>query len=61
MAEAYSQDLRGRVIDVVVGDGMSGRAVAARFGVRRVAYAIRRRRVRSCASSFSAAIDLAKA
>jgi transposase len=37
MAEAYSQDLRDRVIDAVVGDGMRGRAAAARFGVRREA------------------------
>jgi transposase len=33
MAGAYSQDLRDRVIDAVVVDGMSRRAAAARFGV----------------------------
>jgi transposase len=33
MAGAYSQDLRDRVIDAVVGEGMSRRAAAARFGV----------------------------
>jgi transposase len=33
MASAYSQDLRDRVIDAVVGGEMSRRAAAARFGV----------------------------
>jgi transposase len=33
MAGAYSQDLRDRVIDAVVVEGMSRRAAAARFGV----------------------------
>jgi transposase len=33
MAGAYSQDLRDRVIDAMVGEGMSRRAAAARFGV----------------------------
>jgi len=33
MAEAYSQDLRDRVIDAVVLEGMSRRAAAGRFGV----------------------------
>ena len=33
MAAAYSQDLRDRVIDAVVREGMSRRAAAARFGV----------------------------
>jgi transposase len=33
MAGAYSQDLRDRVIDAVVGDGMSRRGAAQRFGV----------------------------
>jgi transposase len=33
MAGAYSQDLRDRVIDAVVGEGMSRRTAAARFGV----------------------------
>ncbi len=33
MAGAYSQDLRDRVIDAVVGERMSRRAAAARFGV----------------------------
>jgi transposase len=33
MAAAYSQDLRDRVIDAVIGGKMSRRAVAARFGV----------------------------
>ena len=33
MAGAYSQDLRDRVIDAVVVEGMSCRAAAARFGV----------------------------
>ena len=33
MAGAYSQDLRDRVIDAVVREGMSRRAAAARFGV----------------------------
>jgi len=33
MAGAYSQDLRDRVIDAVIGQGMSRRAAAARFGV----------------------------
>src|SRR5262252_1179690 len=33
MASAYSQDLRDRVIGAVVGEGMSRRAAAARFGV----------------------------
>jgi transposase len=33
MAGAYSQDLRDRVIDAVVGGGMSRRGAAARFGV----------------------------
>jgi transposase len=31
MASAYSQDLRDRVIDAVLGGGMSRRAAAARF------------------------------
>ena len=33
MAGAYSQDLRDRVINAVVVEGMSRRAAAARFGV----------------------------
>ena len=33
MARAYSQDLRDRVIDAVVLDGISRRAAARRFGV----------------------------
>jgi transposase len=33
MARAYSQDLRDRVIDAVLRDGMSRRAASARFGV----------------------------
>ena len=33
MARAYSQDLRARVIDAVVGAGLSRRAAARRFGV----------------------------
>lgn len=33
MAGAYSQDLRDRVIEAVVGEGMSRRAAATRFGV----------------------------
>jgi transposase len=33
MASAYSQDLRDRVIDAVVREGMSRRAAAGRFGV----------------------------
>jgi transposase len=33
MAGAYSQDLRDRVIDAVVLEGMSRRAAADRFGV----------------------------
>ena len=33
MAGAYSQDLRERVIDAVVVEGMSRRAAAAWFGV----------------------------
>ena len=33
MASAYSQDLRERVIDAVLVDGMSCRAAARRFGV----------------------------
>ena len=33
MASAYSQDLRDRVIDAVLGGGMSRRAAADRFGV----------------------------
>ncbi len=33
MASAYSQDLRDRVIDAVLGGGMSRRAAAARFEV----------------------------
>jgi transposase len=33
MPGAYSQDLRDRVIDAVVREGMSRRAAAARFGV----------------------------
>ena len=33
MAGAYSQDLRDRVIDAVVLEGMSRRSAAARFGV----------------------------
>ncbi len=33
MPRAYSQDLRDRVIDAVVGAGMSRRAAANRFGV----------------------------
>jgi len=33
MAGAYSQDLRDRVIDAVVRDGMSRRGAAQRFGV----------------------------
>jgi transposase len=33
MASAYSQDLRDRVIDVVIRGGMSRRAAAVRFGV----------------------------
>lgn len=33
MARAYSQDLRDRVIDAVVREGMSRRAAANRFGV----------------------------
>jgi transposase len=33
MASAYSQDLRDRVIDAVVREGMSRRGAAARFGV----------------------------
>ena len=33
MARAYSQDLRDRVIDAVVGAGLSRRAAARRFGV----------------------------
>lgn len=33
MARNYSQDLRDRVIDAVVGEGMSRRAAARRFGV----------------------------
>jgi transposase len=33
MAEAYSQDLRDRVIDAVIVEGMSRRAAAGRFGV----------------------------
>jgi len=33
MAGAYSQDLRDRVIDAVVHDGMSRRGAAERFGV----------------------------
>ena len=33
MAGAYSQDLRDRVIDAVVGGRMSRRGAAARFGV----------------------------
>ena len=36
MASAYSQDLRDRVIDAVVGGEMSRRAAAARFGVSEV-------------------------
>ena len=35
MAGAYSQDLRDRVINAVVVEGMSRRAAAARFGVSR--------------------------
>jgi transposase len=33
MAGAYSQDLRDRVIDAVIGGKMSRRGAAARFGV----------------------------
>ena len=33
MARAYSQDLRDRVIEAVVGGGMSRRAAAKRFGI----------------------------
>lgn len=33
MARAYSQDLRERVIDAVLRDGMSRRAASIRFGV----------------------------
>ena len=33
MAGAYSQDLRDRVINAVVVEGMSCRAAAARFGI----------------------------
>jgi len=33
MAGSYSQDLRDRVIDAVLGEGMSRRAAGARFGV----------------------------
>ena len=33
MARAYGIDLRDRVIDAVIGEGMSCRAAAARFGV----------------------------
>ena len=34
---AYSQDLRDRVIDAVVVEGMSRRAAAVRFGVSEMA------------------------
>lgn len=33
MGKAYSQDLRDRVIDAVIFDGMSCRSAAARFGI----------------------------
>ena len=33
MASSYSQDLRDRVIDAVIEEGMSRRAAAQRFGV----------------------------
>ncbi len=33
MAGAFSQDLRERLIDAVLRDGMSRRAAAERFGV----------------------------
>lgn len=37
MARAYSQDLRERVIDAVLRDGMSRRAASVRFGVSEAA------------------------